>query len=242
MIIERTRLGNVGNSKFVIARFEKKHKIRLMKTSLEPCAVHRLGNLKNAVRILMLVVSLLWIGGVQSRVDGQWILNNPAFTTFVPATAVSVEILTDRNNFSVREPISMKLRIVNVSNRPIYVPRTATVGCPTVTLHVDAGLEDSTGRRTGRGSGASCAGSYNPTVTQRMNREAVLLKPDEHFDLTTTVPIPMGVPPGAYRLEAILYGWNLTRFTEEEMMELAKFGNPFLRGEVPVSMRVTLTP
>jgi hypothetical protein len=213
-----------------------------MKILPQVCSVHQFGNLKTTARVLTLVMSLMCLGVMESTGYSQWILNNPAFTTFVPATAVSVAISTDRNSFSIGQQILTKFRITNISNRPLYVPRAALEGCPTVTLHVEAWLEDSTGRRTGFGYGASCAGSYHPTVTQRMDREAVLLKPAEHFDLTTSVPIPTGVPPGAYRVEAILHGWDLTRFTEEELEELSKVGNPFLRGEFPVSMRVTLTP
>jgi hypothetical protein len=75
-----------------------------------------------------------------------------------------------------------------------------------------------------------------------MNKEAVLLKPGEHYELTKSVPIPTGVPPGEYRVEAILIGWDFTRYDAEELTELAKIGNPFLRGEIPGSIRVTLTP
>jgi len=75
-----------------------------------------------------------------------------------------------------------------------------------------------------------------------MKKEAVLLKPGEHFDGRLLLPVPTDTFPGAYRIEAILYGWNYDRFTEEERMELARIGKPFLLGEVPASMRITLTP
>jgi hypothetical protein len=78
-----------------------------------------------------------------------------------------------------------------------------------------------------------------------MNNEAVLLMPAEHFDATVPLVIPsggVGVPPGEYRIESILYGWNYDGFTDQERIEMAAIGNPFLRGEIPASMRVRLTP
>ena len=52
------------------------------------------------------------------------------------------------------------------------------------------------------------------------------------------------LPPGAYRLEATLTGWNSDGFpqlTEQEQLELPKIGAPLLRGQVPTSLRITLT-
>jgi hypothetical protein len=39
-----------------------------------------------------------------------------------------------------------------------------------------------------------------------------------------------------------LSGWTEEKFTDAEWPDLARMGNPFLRGDVPASMRVTLTP
>ena len=199
-------------------------------------------------RIRVLVVALLIILGLAKLgVHAQWV-NSPAWTTFVPATAVSFAISTDQNNYSVQEHITLKYRIVNISNHALYVPRAWAEGCPTVTLHVSSWFEDGIGRRSGSGIGSSCGFTPNtlaPTVTERMNKEAVLLMPGEHVDGTAPLVIPTsrdGFPPGAYRIEAILSGWNYDRFTEAERLELATIGNPFLRGEIPASVRVTLTP
>jgi len=190
----------------------------------------------------MLVVALLTgLGFVESTASAQWV-ENPAWTLFVPATAVSFAISTDRNRYSLSETITFKYRIVNISNHALYVPRTTIEGCPTVTMHVTAWLEDSMGRRNVTGWGVSCAGSFKQTVSQRMNKEAVLLKPGEHSDGTAALILPTGITSGAYRIEAMLYGWDYERFTEQERMELATIGNPLLRGEIPASIRVTVTP
>jgi hypothetical protein len=199
-------------------------------------------------RIRALVVASLIIPG-QSKlgVHAQWV-NSPAWTAFVPATAVSFAISTDKNSYSVQEHITLKYQIVNISNHALYVPRAWAEGCPTVTLHVASWFEDGIGRRSGSGIGSSCGitpGTLAPTVSERMNKEAVLLMPGEHVDGTAPLVIPTGregFPPGAYRIEAILSGWNYDRFTDAERLELATIGNPFLRGEIPASVRVTLTP
>jgi hypothetical protein len=77
-----------------------------------------------------------------------------------------------------------------------------------------------------------------------MSKEAVLLNPGEQLDGTAPLVKPMGgegFPPGAYRIEAILHGWSYDRFSEAERTALEKMGHPFLSGEVPASMRITLT-
>jgi hypothetical protein len=51
-----------------------------------------------------------------------------------------------------------------------------------------------------------------------------------------------GLKPGAYRVEAALTGWDEEKFTEAERSELARMGSLFMTGEVPDSIRITLTP
>src|ERR1035441_10839381 len=82
------------------------------------------------------------------------------------------------------------------------------------------------------------------TVTERMKKEAVLLKPGEHLDGSHQLDPTLfgGLPPGAYRIEAVLYCWKDDEFTDAERMELGKVGSPFLRGQVPASARIVLTP
>jgi hypothetical protein len=38
-----------------------------------------------------------------------------------------------------------------------------------------------------------------------------------------------------------LYGWAEEKFTDAEKSELARMPHPFLRGEIPNSVRITLT-
>ena len=95
------------------------------------------------------------------------------------------------------------------------------------------------------GYAGSCSESSNPkTVSKRMNKEAVLLKPGEHLDgiLRLDTKLFSGLKPGVYRIEAVLWSWRDEKFTDAERSELARMGHPFLRGEVPNSTSVTLTP
>jgi hypothetical protein len=77
-----------------------------------------------------------------------------------------------------------------------------------------------------------------------MSKGTVLLRAGEHFDgiLQMDPQISGGLKPGQYRIEAVLRGWKGDEFTDAQLAELAKMGNPFLRGEVPASVRITLIP
>jgi hypothetical protein len=76
-----------------------------------------------------------------------------------------------------------------------------------------------------------------------MSKEAVLLKPREHFDGTFQLDSKLfDLKPGGYRIEATLSGWTEEKFTDGERSELARMASPFLRGEVPDSVRIRLTP
>jgi hypothetical protein len=164
--------------------------------------------------------------------------------TFVPANDVSFTISIERNSYGDREQITVKYQIVNISNGPLYVPRAWEAKCP-ANPHVWAWFENSAGKHFRPGYGGSCIPSSVPqTVTGRMSKEAVLLKPGEHLDGSLQLDPTLfgGLPPGAYRIEAVLYCWKDGEFTGAERMELEKLGSPFLYGEVPASARVTLTP
>jgi hypothetical protein len=166
---------------------------------------------------------------------------------FVPANDVSFGISTGEKSYGVREQITVKYQIVNVSNGPLFVPRGfEATGCLGLgPPHVWAGFENSAGQHFVPGYGASCSSTPGaaPTVTERMSKGAVLLKPSEHLDgaLHLDPTFFGGLPPGEYLIEAVLYGWREDQFTNAEWMELAKMGSPFLRGEVPASARITLT-
>jgi len=71
----------------------------------------------------------------------------------------------------------------------------------------------------------------------------VLLKPGEQLEGTFLLdPKLFGLKLGAYRVEAALTGWDEEKFTDAERSELARMGSPFMTGEVPDSIRITLTP
>lgn len=48
------------------------------------------------------------------------------------------------------------------------------------------------------------------------------------------------LPPGAYRIEAVLYGWRDEDFSDAERIELPKIGAPLISGEAPASARIEL--
>ena len=161
---------------------------------------------------------------------------------FVPANDVSFTISTQRHDYRSGDRFTLMYRITNVSNAPLYVPRGQwEVTCP-ASPHVWAWFEDSSGRHFIPGYAGSCSESPK-TVTERMSKEAILLKPGEHLDGTLEMDTSLfgGLKPGNYRIEAVLWSWRDERFTEGERTELGRMGHPFLRGEVPSSIKVTLT-
>jgi len=60
-----------------------------------------------------------------------------------------------------------------------------------------------------------------------MNKEAVLLKPGDHFDGMFLLDTKLfgGLKPGLYRVEAALTGWDEEKFTDAERFELARMGS-----------------
>ena len=161
--------------------------------------------------------------------------------TFVPSSDVSFKISTDRTSYAAGDSIALKYRIKNISNAPLYVPREWEATCP-AGPHLWAWFEDSTGKHFIPGFGGSC--SRRPqTVTERMSKEAVLLNPGENLDGTFRLDTKLfgGLKPGAYRLEAALTGWVAEKFSESERSELSLLTAPFMRGEIPDSIAVTLT-
>jgi hypothetical protein len=162
--------------------------------------------------------------------------------TFVPANDVSFTVSTERSSYTAGEQIFLKYQIVNVSNGTLYVPREWEAKCP-ANPHIWAWFENSSGQHFIPGYAGSC--SPRPqTVTERMGKEAVLLKPGQRVEGTVRMETSLfgGLKPGAYRIEAILYGWKDQDFGQAQQSELAKMAAPFIRGEVPASMRVTLLP
>ena len=160
---------------------------------------------------------------------------------FVPANDVSFAVAAERKSYKVGEQIYLKYEIVNVSNASLYVPREWDAQCPS-TPHIWAGFENSKGKHFVPGYGGSCSPSPQ-TLRQRMQKEAVLLKPGQRLGGKIRMDTSLfGLQPGAYRLEALLSGWRQSDFKDAQQSELAQFGVPFVVGEVPASTRITLTP
>jgi hypothetical protein len=144
--------------------------------------------------------------------------------TLVPANDVSFTVSTERRSYSAGEQITLKYRVTNISNAPLYVPREWEVQCPAAP-HVWAWFENSSGQHFVPGYGGSCSPSINSqTVSARMRKEAVLLKPGEHLHGTLQMDTTLfgGLQPGAYRIEAVLSGWVKEKFTDAERSELAR--------------------
>jgi len=160
--------------------------------------------------------------------------------TFVPATDISFKISTVQTSWRATESITVKYSVKNISNAPVFVPREWEATCPAAP-HLWAWFEDSSGKHFVPGYLGSCVGGPK-TISERMSKEAVLLKPGEHLDGALLLdPKLFGLKPGVYRVEAGLTGWVEEKFTDGERSELAKMAGAFMRGEVSDSIRVTLT-
>ena len=162
--------------------------------------------------------------------------------TFVPANDVSFTVATERSTYRAGEQILLKYEIVNISNAAVYVPREWDAQCP-ATPHIWAWFESSSGKHFIPGYAGSCSTSPK-TLTARMQKEAVLLKPGQRLEGTVRMDTTLfgALKPGAYRLEASVSGWRESDFTPAQQSELAEMGTAFIRGEVPASTRITLTP
>ena len=164
---------------------------------------------------------------------------------FVPANDVSFTISPERTRYRAGEQIILKYRITNISNAPLYTPQQWEVKCPRGSPHLWAWFENSSGQHFVPGYGGSCSPVGDPkTVSERMSKEAILLKPGGYFDGTLQLDTTLfgGLKPGEYRIEANLSGWTQEQFTDAELSELARLLHPLLRGEIPASVRIRLTP
>jgi hypothetical protein len=162
--------------------------------------------------------------------------------TFVPANDVSFTVKSERATYKVGEQISLKYEIVNVSNAAVYVPREWDTQCPS-TPHIWAWFESGTGEHFIPGYAGSCSQSPQ-TLRERMQKEAVLLRPRQRLEGRISMDTSLfgGLKPGAYRLEASLSGWRENDFTPVQQAELMKMGARLMRGEVPASTRIRLSP
>ena len=162
--------------------------------------------------------------------------------TFVPPSDVSFKISTVQSSWKAGESITLKYRVKNISNAPLFVPREWEATCP-ASPHLWAWFEDSSGKHFVPGYGGDCSPRAQ-AIRERMNKEAVLLKPGEHLDGTFLLDTKLfgGLKPGVYRVEAALTGWVEEKFTDAERSELARIGSPFMAGESSDSIRIALTP
>jgi hypothetical protein len=164
--------------------------------------------------------------------------------TFAPANDISFRISAASTTWRAGESITLKYSAKNISNAALFVPREWAATCP-ASPHLWAWFEDSSGKHFVPGYGGDCSPSINSmTISERMSKEAVLLKPGEHLDGPFLLDTNLfgGLKPGIYRVEATLSGWSEEKFTDVERSELARMGHPFMTGEVPDSIRVTLAP
>jgi hypothetical protein len=165
--------------------------------------------------------------------------------SFVHGNDIRFSIRTDSERYNIGAQIVIQYTIRNVSNGALYVPRSQwEVKCGNPP-HLWSWLEDSSGKHYEPGYGFSCLGP-SPTdhmnLSERMRKDAVLLKPGQDvtgsFNFDSKIFVNR-LKPGVYRLEAVLYGWNLS-LDNNQLSELAGMGAPFFIGESAASSRVEL--
>ncbi|HUE51988.1 MAG TPA: hypothetical protein VMO80_06595 [Terriglobales bacterium] len=154
---------------------------------------------------------------------------------FVHGSDVLFRIRIDRKAYNIGDQITIRYTIKNVSNGALYVPRSQwEVKCGNPP-HLWSRLEDSSGKHYEPGYAGSCLGpslTDRMTLPERMQRDAVLLRPGQEatgsFSFDSKIFLDQ-LRPGVYRLEAVLYGWNLP-FDSNQLHDLAGMGTPFLIG------------
>lgn len=161
---------------------------------------------------------------------------------FVPANDVLFTISCDRPTYKLGEQLRVYYSVKNISRGALYVPRTEwELTCPP-NPHVRAWFEDPTGQHFTPGYAGDCS-RVDMSVTERMTKEAVLLKPGEvfrdHFALDTKTFLKE-LRPGSYRIEAALSGWRPNDFDPKARGELEAMKHPFLYGESSASVTVVI--
>lgn len=164
----------------------------------------------------------------------------PAQQPFVHSSDVLFTVRTDHTEYNIGDPIVLQYTIKNVSKSAYYVPRRqwdTKCGNPP---HLWSRLEDSSGKHYEPGYMGSCIGPSLMSISERMSKDAFLLKPGQKITGSYSFDSKIfanSLKPGVYRLEAVLYGWNES-FDKSELSELAKFRAPFLIGESVASAEV----
>jgi hypothetical protein len=163
---------------------------------------------------------------------------------FAHGSDVAFAIRADRTKYLMGEPIVIRYTVKNVSNAALFVPKSQwdiRCGDPP---HLWARLEDNSGKHYEPGYAGSCPGPSREdqvSVSARMHQDAVLVKRGQavHGSFTFEPKVFSDLKPGSYRLEAVLYGWNLW-FTTSELSELHRMNAPFLIGETHATIHVEL--
>jgi hypothetical protein len=154
----------------------------------------------------------------------------------------SVRNSTDQTKYVMGEPIIVRYTVKNVSNGPLFVPKSQwDIRCGDAP-HLWARLEDNSGKHYEPGYGGSCLGPSpedRMSVPDRMQKDAVLVRPGQavHGRFTFQPSVLNDLKPGSYRLEAVLYGWSLS-FNSSELSDLHRMGAPFLFGETHATTHV----
>ena len=183
------------------------------------------------------LIALIFLLAVAVKADGQ--------QPFVHGNDISFSIRTDRTAYNIGDQIIIHYTVKNVSNGALYVPASQwEIKCGNWP-HLWSRLEDSSGKHYEPGYGGSCSGP-DPvdrlSISERMRKDALLLKPGQavngSFSFDSKV-FADSLKPGAFRLEAVLYGWNMP-FDNSQLSELAGMGAPFLIGESTASSLVEL--
>ena len=164
---------------------------------------------------------------------------------FVHGSDIRFSIGTDRRTYKVGDQIIIHYTIKNVSNGALYVPAAQwEIKCGNPP-HLWSRLEDRSGKHYEPGYGGSCFGP-NPvdrmSLSERMRKDALLLKPGQAVTSSFTLDSSVfdgNLKPGAYRLEAVLYGWSQS-YDNSQISELSGMGAPFLIGESSASLPVEL--
>ncbi len=167
---------------------------------------------------------------------------------FAHANDVVFSIKTERKQYEIGQQIVISYTIKNVGNGPLFVPRSQWDSACSGLLHLWALLEDSSGKHhepgfTGGGLGARDCGTL--AISEWLKKDAVLLKPQESFSGAFVFQFPRGIihpelKPGTYRLEALLYGWNVS-FSESQRKELDTIPGSLLIGEANATAQIELT-
>ncbi len=161
---------------------------------------------------------------------------------FVPVNDVSFTIVCERRAYKIGEQVRIDYQVKNVSGKALFVPRGEwSATCPP-SPKVWAWFENSTGRHFIGGYAGSC-GAMRLGVSERMKKEALLLRPGEKYHdyiLLDTTTFKNDLVPGRYRIEAALYGWRDAEFDDTEKSELRALRHPFLRGDAAASTAILL--